>query len=77
METKNSPDGIQVSKAQLEVWEWKEKAYEEMKHLTTNEQMKLIHEQTKELVERIRGKRNTLNSISNFFNFFFLSASMG
>ena len=43
-----------VSKAQLEVWEWKEKAYEEMKHLSTRDQMQLIHEQTKKLVERIK-----------------------
>ncbi len=49
-----------VSKAQLEVWEWKEKAYEEMKHLTTSEQMKFIHEQTKELVERIKKKKEQL-----------------
>jgi hypothetical protein len=33
-----------TSKAQLEVWEWKEKAYEEMKHLSTREQMNFIHE---------------------------------
>ncbi len=43
-----------VSKAQLEVWEWKEKAYEEMKHLSTRDQMQLIYEQTKKLVERIK-----------------------
>jgi hypothetical protein len=49
-----------VSKAQLEVWEWKEKAYEEMKHLTTREQMRLIHEETKELVERLRKKKASL-----------------
>jgi len=43
-----------VSKAQLEVWEWKEKAYEEMKHSSTRDQMQLIHGQTKKLVERIK-----------------------
>lgn len=48
-----------ISKAQLEVWEWKEKAYEEMKHLTTKEQMNLIHEQTKDLVESIKKKKAT------------------
>ena len=46
-----------ISKAQLEVWEWKEKAYQEMKHLSTLEQMNLIHEQTKYLVENIRKKK--------------------
>ncbi len=49
-----------ISKAQLEVWEWKEKAYEEMKHLSTAEQMSLIHEQTKELVEIIKKKKQQL-----------------
>ena len=49
-----------VSKAQLEVWEWKEKAYEEMKHLSTREQIRLIHEQTKELAERLRTKKKKL-----------------
>jgi hypothetical protein len=43
-----------ISKAQKEVWEWKEKAYEELKHLSTAEQIVVIHEQTKELSERIR-----------------------
>jgi hypothetical protein len=43
-----------ISKAQLEVWDWKEKAYEEMKHLSTLEQMNLIHEQTKDMVENIK-----------------------
>jgi hypothetical protein len=57
METKNFSDDSQVSKAQLEVWEWKEKAYEEMKHLSTGEQINFIHEETKELVERIRKKK--------------------
>jgi hypothetical protein len=46
-----------VSKAQLEVWEWKEKAYEEMKHLSTREQIRFIHEQTRELAERLRKKK--------------------
>ncbi len=49
-----------ISKAHLEVWEWKEKAYQEMKHLSTREQINFIHEQTKELVERIKKKRQQL-----------------
>jgi hypothetical protein len=48
------------SKSQLEVWEWKEKAYEEMKHLSTREQIRFIHEQTKELAERLRMKKRKL-----------------
>ena len=50
----------EISKAQLEVWEWKDKAYEEMKHLSTREQMEYIHQQTKELVERIRKSKQQL-----------------
>ena len=49
-----------VSKAQMEVWEWKEKVYEDMKHLSTSEQIRLIHEQTRELVERLRIKKISL-----------------
>lgn len=48
-----------ISKAQLEVWDWKEKAYEEMKHLSTREQMNFIHEQTKDIVENIKKKATT------------------
>lgn len=48
---------VNVSKAQQEVWEWKERAYEEMKHLSTREQIDFIHEKTKQLVERIRTKK--------------------
>ncbi len=46
-----------ISKAQVEVWEWKEKAYDEMKHLSTLEQLRVIHEQTKQLAEQIIKKK--------------------
>ncbi len=46
-----------ISKAQQEVWEWKEKAYQEMKDLTISEQIKLIHEQIKPLIDRISKKK--------------------
>lgn len=49
-----------ISKAQLEVWKWKEKAYEEMKHLSTREQISFIHEQTKEIVRKIKAKKQFL-----------------
>ncbi|MGI8581730.1 MAG: hypothetical protein ACR2KX_06035 [Chitinophagaceae bacterium] len=49
-----------TSKAQLEVWEWKEKAYEEMKHLSTREQMNFIHEQTKEVVRKLKERKQLL-----------------
>ncbi len=42
-----------VSKAQLSVWEWKEKAYEEIKHLPILEQMRIIHERTQTTIMQI------------------------
>ncbi len=46
-----------ISKAQLSVWEWKDKAYEEVKHLPIVEQMRIIHERTKETVAQINRKK--------------------
>jgi hypothetical protein len=42
-----------VSKAQLSVWEWKEKAYEDIKHLPILEQMRIIHERTQKTILKI------------------------
>ena len=42
-----------VSKAQISVWEWKDKAYEEIKHLPILEQMHLIQERTKQTITQI------------------------
>ena len=49
-----------ISKAQLSVWEWKEKAYEELKHLPIMEQMRLIHERTKQTVAQINKNKKSL-----------------
>ena len=46
-----------ISKAQLSVWDWKEKAYEEIKHLPIMEQLRIIHENTKQTVEQINNKK--------------------
>ncbi|MBK9338483.1 MAG: hypothetical protein IPM98_18885 [Lewinellaceae bacterium] len=46
-----------VSKAQIAVWEWKEKAYESLKHLPISEQMRRIHEQTKQTVTQIKKRQ--------------------
>lgn len=46
-----------ISKAQLEVWEWKEKAYQEIKDLPKTEQLKYILSQTKETVEMLKEKK--------------------
>ena len=45
-----------ISKAQTEVWEWKEKAFQEIKSLDAKEQLKLVHQQTKNLLEKIKRK---------------------
>lgn len=44
---------IKVSKAQISVWEWKDKAYEEIKHLPILEQMRIIQERTKQTIAQI------------------------
>jgi len=46
-----------ISKAQLSVWDWKEKAYEEIKHLPIMEQLRIIHENTRQTVEQINNKK--------------------
>lgn len=42
------------SKALLEVWEMKEKAYESLKHLSSSERVAAILERTKAVTERLR-----------------------
>ncbi len=51
---------IKISKSQLEVWEWKEKAYEEIKHLSISEQMRFIHEQSKQTIALINKKKKAV-----------------
>lgn len=46
-----------ISKAQREVWEWKAKAYEAVKHLPLDEQIAEIHRQTAETMEELRQKQ--------------------
>jgi len=46
-----------TSKAQLEVWEWKDKAYEEIKHMSQDERIAFIRKETEALVTRIKGKK--------------------
>ncbi len=43
-----------ISKAQTEVWEWKEKAYNQIMHLPKSERIQFILLQTKEMVDRIK-----------------------
>jgi hypothetical protein len=53
-----------ISKAQLEVWEWKEKAYSLIKDLPKEEQIKFILQQTKDIVERLKARKKTKKSTS-------------
>ncbi len=45
------------SKAQLEVWEWKEKLYQQVKNLHKGEMLKFILKQTKETVDNLKAKQ--------------------
>lgn len=46
-----------LSKAQLEVWEWKEKAWQEIKDLPKEEQLSYIVSQTRETVAMIKAAK--------------------
>jgi hypothetical protein len=43
-----------TSKAQLEVWEWKEKAWQQIKDMPLQKGIEFILEQTKMLAEEIK-----------------------
>jgi len=47
---------IKAGRAQPEVWEWKQKAYEEVKHLPLHEQIKFIVAAAQPLTDTIREK---------------------
>lgn len=47
-----------ISKAQLEVWEWKEKAYAKIKDLPKGEVLKYIIDDTKGLEKKIEDSKN-------------------
>ena len=49
-----------ISKAQVEVWEWKEKAYEQIKNLSKEERIKFLINQTKEIVTRINNAKTKI-----------------
>ena len=44
------------SKAQLEVWEWKEKAYNQIKGMPLEKAVEFIMEQTKKTAEELKRK---------------------
>ncbi len=45
------------SKAQLEVWQWKESAYEQIKDMPLNKAIEFIIEQTKPLTEILKANK--------------------
>ena len=47
---------INDSKAQLEVWQWKEKVYNQIKDMPLEKGIELIMEQTKQLAEDLKKK---------------------
>lgn len=66
MNAENENTGNRVSEAQKEVWEWKEKLYEQIKDLPKSEQLKFIMEQTEETVKKIKaGQKAKLEKRSN------------
>lgn len=45
-----------ISKAQLEVWEWKENAAESVMHLPVGERIKFIMERAKKTVDELQSQ---------------------
>jgi hypothetical protein len=43
-----------TANAQLEVWEWKQKAYEEIKHLSLHDAIAYILKKTQPIAEELR-----------------------
>ena len=46
-----------TSKAQKEVWEWKEKAYDQIKNMSKQERIKFILAQTRDVASRLKQKK--------------------
>ncbi len=50
-----------ISKSQLDVWEWKEKAYQSVEHLPNiMEQLAMIHKRTNDTIEKIVDRQKRL-----------------
>jgi hypothetical protein len=47
-----------VSKAQLEVWEWKEKLYEEIKNIPTLERLKYLNNKVSLTMKSLKTKKS-------------------
>lgn len=44
---------LNISKAQKEVWEWKDKLYEELKNIPESERIVYLQKKAKEAVEKL------------------------
>jgi hypothetical protein len=53
-----------ISKAQLEVWEWKQKAYEQIKDMPLDKGIEFIMQQTRELANEISKAREKEKPLS-------------
>ncbi len=48
-----------VSKAQLEVWEWKEAAYQQIKDVPYNQRVQFLIHQAKDVIVELKKKQET------------------
>ena len=49
-----------ISKAQLEVWEWKEKAFRELEKVPVVKRIEYIFKKTQNTIERIKKRKQAL-----------------
>ena len=49
-----------ISKAQEEVWEWKEKAFKNLEEIPEKQRVKYISSKTKETIDKIRRNKREL-----------------
>jgi hypothetical protein len=52
-----------VSKAQIEVWDWKETLYEELKNIPKSERLSYIKGKVSETIKKINKKKTTLPNL--------------
>ncbi|MEI8006967.1 MAG: hypothetical protein WCI48_12235 [Bacteroidota bacterium] len=44
---------INISKSQIEVWEWKESLFEDLKNIPIDKRLKFIKEKVKDTIEKL------------------------
>jgi hypothetical protein len=50
-----------ISKAQQEVWEWKEKAFRNLEEIPEEERVKYVLSKTKKTIEKIKKRKELTN----------------